>query len=50
MLYGNKDETAKSYKKGMHQIGIKETQDKARLGRKGDPLENVQEIKISPYK
>ena len=38
-----------SYIEGMQHTGTKGKQDKARLGRKGDPLGIVQEIKIWPY-
>ena len=34
----------------MQQISTEGVQDEARLGRQGDPLGNVQEISIRPYK
>ena len=39
-----------SHNKRIQQISAKGVQGETRLGRLGDPLENVQEISIRPYK
>ena len=40
----------KSHNKRMQQISTEGVQGETRLGRQGDPLGNVQEISIRPYK
>ena len=39
-----------SHNKRMQQISTERVQGEIRLGRQGDPLGNVQEISIRPYK